>query len=250
MKNQSELLHDRCQKLLKAYKSGELGQTKMPEDSHPNFGVGQSELKLAYFSLPMALNYQRDSDKLWESTLKTWQDEETREVFNVQLASQVSEERLRACLAKYKVALQPNKHIATWNKIATVIAEEWGGFDGLLNATNEDYLSLKELVQKRHKKQFPYLSGPKIFNYWSYILGEFCDIKLKNREYIEIAPDTHVVRCSVLLDVITEKEAQTLPVEMIAERWRMLLSETDITPIEMHAPLWFWSMNGFLYSLA
>lgn len=249
MKNQSELLHERCQKLLQAYRSGELGQTRMPEDSHPNFGIGQSELQLAYFSLPMALNYQRDSYKLWEGALKTWQDEETREVFNVHQVSKMSDEHLRAWLTKYKVALQPNKHIATWKRIATVTAEEWGGFGGLLEAANRDYLSLKELVQRKYKKQFPYLSGPKIFNYWSYILGEFCDIELKSREYIEIAPDTHVVRCSVLLGVITEKEAKLLPVEIIAERWRLLLSGTEIAPIEMHAPLWFWSRNGFLYSL-
>lgn len=249
MKNQSELLHKRCQKLLQAYKSGELGQTRMPEDSHPNFRTDQSELRLAYFSLPMALNYQRDSYKLWEGALKTWQDEETREVFNEHQVSKMSDEHLRACLTKYKVALQSNKHIVTWKKIATATAEEWGGFGGLLNAANQDYLSLKELVQRKHKKQFPYLSGPKIFNYWSYILGEFCDIKLKNREYIEIAPDTHVVRCSVVLGVITEKEAELLSVEIIAKRWRLLLSGTEITPIEMHAPLWFWSRNGFLYSL-
>jgi hypothetical protein len=46
-------------KLLKAYKEGYLGQTVMPEDSHPTFK--NKEERLSYFSLPMALNYQRNS---------------------------------------------------------------------------------------------------------------------------------------------------------------------------------------------
>lgn len=43
----------------------------MPEDSNPNFSSDEIEMRLAYFTLPMALNYQRDSYKLWESVLKT-----------------------------------------------------------------------------------------------------------------------------------------------------------------------------------
>jgi hypothetical protein len=80
MQNKSNLLHQNCRKLLEAYRTGKLGQTKMPEDSNPNFDDDQIEMRLAYFTLPMALNYQRDSYKLWEAALKTINDDLTKKV--------------------------------------------------------------------------------------------------------------------------------------------------------------------------
>ncbi|MFW5853558.1 MAG: hypothetical protein ACOCU8_02980 [Patescibacteria group bacterium] len=238
-----------CKKLIEAYENGDLGQTKMPEDSSPDFSAKQREMKLAYFTLPMALNYQRDSYKLWESALKTWEDEETRKVFNVTLVSKMSDDELRKKLLKYKVALLPNKHIATWKTIAQTINKEWGSFSNFIKETKDDFLILKDFVQNKYKKQFPYISGPKIFNYWSFILSEYGDVLMKNKEYIEIAPDTHITQCSVLLRVITKEEAVRLSKDEISERWRKLLKDSGITPIGMHAPLWFWSRNGFTYKL-
>lgn len=244
----SKLIND-CNQLLSAYKAGELGQTKMPEDSNPGFSKQELEQRFSYFSLPMALNYQRDSYTLWENALKTYNDTETKDVFDVSAVVNMSESEVREKLQKYKLALQPNKHIATWMKIATTISNECGSFEDLLEITTSDFLSLKNLVQIEHKKGFPYLSGPKIFNYWSFILGEYCDVSFTNKQHIGIAPDTHITKCSVKLGVITEAEASLLSRDDISERWRLQLEGSDITPIEMHSPLWFWSKNGFIYDL-
>lgn len=55
------------------YHQGELGGEIMPEDANPK--LKKSSLKnYLYFTLPMALNYQRNSYTLWESALKTYQD--------------------------------------------------------------------------------------------------------------------------------------------------------------------------------
>ncbi len=239
----------KCERLIKAFKTGELGQTIMPEDQHPNFSSKQREERLVYFTLPMALNYQRDSYKLWASALKTWNDVETRKVFDVKLVSKMSDGELRQKLLKYKVALQPNKHIKTWKTIAGTIYNKWGSLLNFIDSTSDDFLILKNMVQISNKKVFPYLSGPKIFNYWSFILGLYCDINFKNKDQIEIAPDTHIIQCSILLGVITKQEAETLSKDEISKRWRELLKGSDITPIEMHAPLWFWSRNEFIYKL-
>jgi hypothetical protein len=242
-------LQENCKKLLSAYRSGLLGQTKMPEDSNPSFDDLDIENRLSYFTLPMALNYQRDSYKLWESALKTFNDPDTRFVFNVHEVTNRTEDEVRTALMKYKVALQPNKHINTWRNISKTIVQNWGSIENLINASNGDFLTLKNIIQQDHKKGFPYLSGPKIFNYWSFILGEYGKVKLQNREYIEIAPDTHITQCSVLLGVITQDEADNLPKDEVSEKWRTLLTGSGITPIEMHPPLWFWSRNGFIYKL-
>jgi hypothetical protein len=110
-------------------------------------------------------------------------------------------------------------------------------------------LHLKTILQVDHKKWFPYLSGPKIFNYWSYILGEYCWIELKNKEYIEIAPDTHVKQSSIQLWVITKEQAENISTEQISEIWRDILEGSSISPIDMHSPLWFWSRNNFQFDL-
>lgn len=242
-------LHENCVKLISAYKEGLLGQTKMPEDSNPLFSEFDIEQRLSYFTLPMALNYQRDSYKLWESALKTFNDPDTRFVFDVHEVTNRTEDEVRTALMKYKVALQPNKHINTWRSISKTITTNWGSVENLIKASNGDFLILRNIVQQDYKKGFPYLSGPKIFNYWSFILGEYGKVKLSNREYIEIAPDTHITQCSVLLGVITQAEADNLSKEEVSEKWRTLLSGSGITPIEMHPPLWFWSRNGFLYKI-
>ena len=232
-----------------AYKSGKLGQTVMPEDSNPGLKLMDKENRIAYFTLPMALNYQRNSYKLWESALKTITTTETKFVFDVSEVLTRSEKEMREALLKYKLALQPNKHINTWRTIAKTINENWGSFEKFIDSMDGDFLKLKKSVQHDYKKGFPYLSGPKIFNYWSFILSTYGGVKLKNRDQIEIAPDTHITQCSVRLGVITEKEAKTLSKDQISERWRKILKGSGIDPIDMHPPLWFWSRNGFIYNL-
>ena len=236
-----------CHELLDAYRSGDLGDTTMPEDAAPEFGHDQAEERLVFFTLPMALNYQRDSYVLWRAARETWEDEAAKSVFDLRAVCSIAPEDLREKLTKHKLALQPNKHIATWQTLAQTIEGNWGSLSGMLESADRDYLKLKEIIQGSHKRQFPYLSGPKIFNYWSFIILTYGGAKLSHREDIEIAPDTHVTKCSVLLGVITPKEAETLSREQISRRWWEALVGTGICPIDMHPPLWFWSRNGFKY---
>jgi hypothetical protein len=246
MDNKEKIIEN-CRQLMEAFQSGEIGQTIMPEDSHPEFQ--DEETKLVYFTLPMSLNYQRNSYTLWESCLKTFNDNGSKKVFDISNSSNLSEDELRNLLIKYKIALQPNKHINTWSRIAKTINENWGSISNLLEFVDYDFLKLKDTIQNKFKKGFPYLSGPKIFNYWSFILQSYGGVKLKNSEFIEIAPDTHVTKCSVILGVINEDEKENLTKEKLSERWREILKGTGINPIDMHSPLWFWSRNDFQFKL-
>jgi hypothetical protein len=244
-----ENLHKNCHVLLEAFESGKLGQTVMPEDSNPGVESMNNESRLVYFTLPMALNYQRDSYKLWEAALKTYNDPKTHFVFDIAKVAVCSEDELRGALMKYKLALQPNKHIHTWHTISKSVYEHWKSFSNLLSVVENDFLKLKQLITIDYKKQFPYLSGPKIFNYWSFIISTYGCMKLVNRNFISIAPDTHITQCSVKLGVISAEEAEVLTKDAIAEKWKNLLEESGIDPIDMHPPLWFWSRNGFIYNI-
>jgi hypothetical protein len=234
-----------CKILLDSYKKGLLNNETMPEDTIPGLNNLDYETKLVYFTLPMSLNYQRNSYKLWECVLNTYLDKETKDVFSIYKSAELSDIKLRSKLTKYKIALQPNKHINTWKTISTTIFNNWGTISNLLSFANFDFLKLKQIIQKDYKKGFPYLSGPKIFNYWCYILIEYCNINLKNKKYIDIAPDTHVIQASVKLKVLTKEESTRLNREQISNIWKEILKDTNITPIQMHSPLWFWSKNNF-----
>lgn len=220
----------------------------MPEDSHPKFPDDES--RLVYFTLPMSLNYQRDSYKLWETALNTFNDKETQSIFDVKQSATMSSDTLRSHLLKHKVALQPNKHVQTWQTIAKTIFEHWGSITNLVKATDADYAKLRQTIQTDFKKGFPYLSGPKIFNYWCFILSTYGNVQLKNTNLIEIAPDTHITQCSVRLGVITPAEAESLSKQEISQRWRECLKGSGINPIDMHPPLWFWSRSDFKFNIS
>lgn len=236
-----------CRDLLNAKADGRLGDCVMPEDTNPGFSAVEQERRLSYFTLPMALNYQRDSYKLWQAACQTYQDLGTADVFDIAKAVTMPIEDLRSKLQKHRLALQPNKHIATWRTISGTVADNWRTLSGLFEATDHDFLRLRELIQHHHKRGFPYLSGPKIFNYWSFIIQGYGGVQLKHADQIEIAPDTHIIQASVRLGLLTAEEAEQLPRDEISRRWREALAGSGIDPITMHPALWFWSRSRFAY---
>lgn len=243
--NNDVILKD-VEKLIKMHKEGLLGGEVMPEDCNPNFSKESIE-NYNFFTLPMALNYQRNSYKLWESATATWNDKETRFVFDTKQVAKKSFEEVQNALIKYKVALQANKQTEIWIKLCSTINEL---FDGdiriLFKLNNYDVNEIRDYIQKQNKSKFPYLSGNKICNYWLYVLYQYTDIALKNVEELTVAPDTHVIKASYKLGVITEDELNSSNVQLIViKRWNEILKETKYNPIDIHTPMWLWSRNGF-----
>ncbi len=243
--NKKEIL-DKVDKLIIMYKNGELGGEVMPEDANPHFE--KSSLKnYLYFTLPMALNYQRNSYVLWESALKTYNDVETRFVFNPKMCLEKSFEEVQYALTKYKVALQKQKQTEIWLTLCNTFVEMFDGdirelFDKLDNDVNK----IRDFIQKENKKKFPYLSGTKICNYWMYVIYQYTDRKYKNIECLTVAPDTHVCKATYKLGIITDDEFNSSNVQQIViDKWQELLNNTKYKPIDIHTPLWLWSRNGF-----
>ena len=105
---------------------------------------------------------------------------------------------------------------------------------------------IREFIQIKSKKLFPYLSGTKICNYWLYVIYQYKDKRYKNIENLTVAPDTHVCKATYKLGLITEKEFSSNIVQTIViTRWNDLLKNTKYKPIEIHTPLWLRSRNGF-----
>ena len=244
MIDSAEIL-EKTYRLMDAYSSGMLGGEKMPEDENPQLEKGSLE-NYMYFTLPMALNYQRNSYALWECANRMYADGEARRVFDSKMVCVMTEDELRRQLVAYKVALQPNRQPLIWKKLCETVEHRLGGdirnlfFDNGCRVTR-----IKDYIQS-NKKDFPYLGGNKICNYWLYVLEQYTDIEFVDRENITVAPDTHVIQASTRLGVISEEEAKLSTVQvLLAERWEELLGETELKPIDVHTPMWLWSRGKF-----
>ncbi|MBO5065271.1 MAG: hypothetical protein J6D06_04055 [Clostridia bacterium] len=234
-----------AEKLIDLYQKGELGGETMPEDSNPHLDLC-SEENLLYFTLPMALNYQRNSYKLWEAAKTTYEDETTNVVFSPNDVCNLSINELRQHLLKYKVALQPNKHPEIWMKISETLAIQFQGSVRNFISYNDFSVDRIKSYMLSNKKSFPYISGEKIRNYWLYVIEQYSDIHFIDREKISVAPDTHVLQASKVLGLINDTDLERSDIrDFVSSQWAYIFEGTSLCPIDIHTPLWLWSRNGF-----
>ncbi|MCP2034849.1 hypothetical protein L1279_001836 [Planomicrobium sp. HSC-17F08] len=233
--------------LIKMHMDGLLGGELMPEDAL--IGVIPKDELMNALTLAMALNYQRNSYKLWESVVKAYQDETTKWIFNPEAVAKSDIDVLRKALLIHRVGLQPNRHPEIWQRVAKGIvnSSEKGNVLGLIESVQSDIAPLKNIIQGTRKTEFPYLSGPKIFNYWLYVLEGYTNVSWKSRELITIAPDTHILKATVELGLCSKEvlnggadDRQT-----VADAWEAALAGSGLAPIDVHTPLWLWSRAGF-----
>ena len=193
------------------------------------------------------LNYQRNSYTLWESALKTYNDDETKFVFNPKMCLEKSFDEVQYALTKYRVALQKQKQTEIWLTLCNTFVEL---FDGdiriIFDKMNNDVDKIRNFIQKENKRKFPYLSGTKICNYWMFVIYQYTDRKYKNVEHLTVAPDTHVCKATHRLGLITDEEFNSSNVQqLVIDRWQEFLKNTKYKPIDIHTQLWLWSRNGF-----
>ena len=232
--------------LRKMHAKGLLGGAVMPEDANPGLPLHSTE-NYHFFTLPMALNYQRNSYSLWRAATSTFLDPETRAVFDPSLAASMDEDELRTKLLKHRVALQPNAHTRIWRRISASIVELLeADIRVLFRATHGSVAKILDFVQIQHPKSFPYLCGPKICNYWLYVMSQYSDADLIDRHSLNVAPDTHVIQATVRLGLV-DPHVLSLPgaAQIVASAWAELFAGTGIAPIDVHTPLWLWSRGGF-----
>lgn len=237
---------EKTEKLIAMYQRGELGGEVMPEDANPHLDIASTENYL-YFTLPMALNYQRNSYTLWESAKKTYEDTETKFVFDPQSCLEHTFEEVQYALTKYKVALQKQKQTEIWLTLCQTFVDLFDGdIRRIFDELDNDVDRIRDFIQVQNKKKFPYLSGTKICNYWLYVIYQYTDRKYKNIDHLTVAPDTHVCKSTHRLGLLTDEEATSSNVqELTIARWQELFEGTKYKPIDIHTPLWLWSRNGF-----
>jgi len=230
----------RVQKLYQLFHEGKI-PTLAQHEVHPELDQGSRENYL-YFTLPPCINFQRNSPAMWASALTTWNDPDTRYLFFPEQVVATPIEKVRADLSKHKLGLQPNKHTHIWTEISKTLNTFFNNDPRkLLAEAGHDAAKVIKLVQEDKREHFTHLRGPKMTNYWLYILSCYTDMELTNMQEVSIIPDTHVLQCSAHLG-ITDAAASA---EEAAQAWKKLLAGSEITPVQMHPVLWNWSRNNF-----
>ncbi|MBI2356536.1 hypothetical protein HYV12_00550 [Candidatus Dojkabacteria bacterium] len=239
---QKQVILEKLSRLMKSYQNGEIPLLHTHE-VNPSLDKSSRENYL-YFTMTCSLNFQRNSPKTWESALKTWNDKDTQFVFFPEKVVITNTEDLRQALLKHKLALQPNKHIEIWGKISKTFNSDFNNDPRELFKRGEHNTDLVlEIVRKEMKSKFPYLSGPKLSNYFIYILLYYSDLKLKNTINLSIIPDTHIMQATEHLGILENRDIKP---EKVEEAWKELLKGSTWAPVDFHPVLWNWSRNHFV----
>lgn len=208
---------------------------------HPDFDLGSRE-NYIYFTLPVCINFQRSSPAMWQAALKTWQDEETRFLFYPEKLAVKTFEEAQKALLKHKLGLQPNKHTIIWTTISKTLHKYFSDDPReIVKLADKKIANLLTILQSSHKPLFPYLSGPKLSNYWPYILSEYTDVQWQDPWEISIIPDTHIIQSTARLG-LTPTVASS---DEVVAVWKELLHGSGINPVQVHPVLWNWSRNNF-----
>lgn len=240
MSMQKSLYIKRIEKLKELYDLNLIPKLEIHE-VHPSLPQGSRENYL-YFTLPVSLNFQRSSPAMWNSALKTFEDPETNYLFFPEKLMLTDLEKAKEDLFKHRLSVQKNKHFDIWYKISKTLFEKYNSDPRDIFRMTQRCVTRTKNLMSENKKDFPYLSGIKMSNYWLFILSNFTDIKLRNLHKVSIIPDTHVLKASVELGLI---EDANMDRKIVEEIWFEVLNGSGILPIEMHPILWNWSRNNF-----
>ncbi|SNR77429.1 N-glycosylase/DNA lyase [Desulfurobacterium atlanticum] len=241
--------------LLKKLKAeGIFNEKELPDDRIKKHIPEDMEKYLAVLSLVTSLDYMRDAAKLWDSAIKTLEDDEISWVFSPSEVKERGKEKLKEALLKHKMAMRKEKDTDTWWHISKTVAEDYNGsFLSFFNSFNfEMDKAYETLDSKLWHQKLPNLSGRKIFPHWIRTIKEkIKEIPFKNLEKLPIPVDVHVARATFTTGCITgkykAKSITTTVRNLIIKLWNEALKDENILPIEMFRPLWLLSKHGCHY---
>src|SRR6185369_17139474 len=114
---------ERVKKLKEYFDDGKIPRLHQHE-VNPGLPKGD-RLNYLYFTLPVSINFQRNSPAMWQSALKTFQDPETNYLFYPEKVVETGYSKVQSDLIKYKLGLQKNKHTDIWFAISKVFHEDY-----------------------------------------------------------------------------------------------------------------------------
>jgi len=239
---------------------GILGHKAMPEDILPE-GIHKGSLEhLMFITLTVSIDYRRDAMVLWENSRKTFEDIETRYLFDPKSVYESPIDKILDDMQKYKLSIKPKKDAVIWSRNAISFFKKWDGdprnflkdcdWDSLIipiRLKNDYYVSDGKLI-----KDYKYLGGDKIGPLWIKMLRDNFGISnLSNLNKVPIPVDIHVARATLATGIVKGDFKGDLAnlFKYVREAWfesvrDLKIEDRPMIALDMDEPLWHLSKNG------
>ena len=232
----------------------------MPEDILPKSIHKGSLEHLMFITLTVSIDYRRDAMVLWENSIKTFEDIETRYLFNPKSVYETPIDKIVEDMQKYKLSIKPKKDAEIWSRNAISFFKKWDGDPrNFLNDCDWDALTI--LVRLKHDfyvsdgkliKDYTYLGGDKIGPLWIKMLRDnFGMSSLSNLNKVPIPVDIHVARATLSTGIVKGKFKGDLNklFKSVREAWfesvhDLKIKDRPMIALDMDEPLWHLSKYG------
>ncbi len=231
------------------------GQNIMPEDIEPTEVVRGSLEHLMFITLTVSIDYMRDANVLWKNSRKTYEDPDTRYLFDAKLITETNIEEIKEDMVKYGLAQRINKDANIWKTVGTTFYTRWDGDPRKFLSSCEWNAPNVLRRMNKEKKEFPYLSGSKICPLWLRMLRDNVGIKnLHDMDKIPIPVDVHVARATLATGIVRGNYNGSLQelFSHIRRAWwdsveNLNISGSQMIAIDVDEPLWHLSKYGCTY---
>jgi len=236
------------------------GRTDMPEDIMPNGVVRGSLDHILFITLTVSIDYQRDAPSLWASSRKTFDDPETRYLFDPKLLYETPSDKIIENMQKYGLSKKPQKDADIWRTVGVTFYKKWESnpCNFLKNCNWDSSLILKRLKNDTHLyngrslPDYPYLRGPKIGPLWLRMLRDNVGItQLRNLDKVPIPVDIHVARATLATGIVRGQFRGKLDevFEYVRKAWfesvkGLSIKNREVIALDVDEPLWHLSKYG------
>ena len=236
------------------------GHKDMPEDITPA-GVERGSLEhVLFITLTVSIDYQRDAPSLWEVSRQTFQDLETRYLFNPKHLHQITFQKITKDMQKYKLSKKPQEDANIWRTVALTFHDKWKDDprNFLRDCSWDSLVILNRLRNDTHMyngepvSDYPFLRGPKIGPLWLRMLRDNAGIsELRNLDKVPIPVDIHVARATFATGVVRGDFKGSLEhlFKYIRKAWfvsteGLKLEARPMIALDVDEPLWHLSKYG------
>lgn len=236
------------------------GRTDMPEDIMPSSVVRSSLEHILFITFTVSIDYQRDAPSLWKSSRETFEDRETRYLFDPKLLHETPFSKIAEDMQKYKLSKKSQQDPHIWRTVGVTFYKKWKGDPrSFLENCNWDSLMVltrlrndTHLYNGRLVSDYPWLRGPKIAPLWLRMLRDNVRIaKLRNLEKVPIPVDRHVARATLTTGVVGGQFEGRLEelFKYIRGAWSESVKDLNVKSrpmiaLDVDEPLWHLSKYG------
>jgi len=209
----------------------------MPEYILSDNLVEGSKEHALYLTFIVSIDYMTDAVKLWSNARGAYRiyPERFDPKVILKLGDRTLTSFLRGLGARY-----PESGAQTWKTISKILIEKYNGDPRDLT---QDPKTIQQL--KSELKQFPYLRGNKLSNFYLRTMGEKGLLKISDFSELDIPVDIQVARFTLytgVLKVLSESFEGCVHKDplrgLIEEAWRNAARKINTCPWKLDEPIW------------